>query len=118
MDDLVARYTRLIEELQTSADPPLGLDELSVCCFALNRVITNAKATLNYRGNAASCRQERIKICECPMPTSASNRTRGLLRDIHRRSLGRLNRPYHHVEMKFCISELQFNACPQFFVHE
>ena len=40
MDDVVARYTRLIEELQTSADPPLGLDELSVCCFALNRVIT------------------------------------------------------------------------------
>jgi hypothetical protein len=40
MDDLDSRYTLLIEQLQTSADPPAGLDELSVCYFALNRVIT------------------------------------------------------------------------------
>jgi hypothetical protein len=41
-----------------------------------------AKATLNYLGDAASCRQERIKICECPMPISVSKRTRGLQSDI------------------------------------
>ncbi len=40
MDDLADRYVRLIKELKTSNEPAPELDELLVCCFALNRVIT------------------------------------------------------------------------------
>jgi hypothetical protein len=78
-----------------------------------------AKATLNYLGNAPSCRQERIQICvERALPIGVNNRTRGLQSDIDRSLFGRLKRPAHHFEKKLCVLELQLNACPQFFVHE